>query len=352
MMRWLTCFALIAAGCSSGGGFIPRRDGGLPDFAGPHDMLGGGDMARSASCSNGTQDGTETDIDCGGPSCDRCADNHKCLGPSDCQSNNCVEGLCAPINNQSCADGVRDGSETDVDCGGGSCPQCGNGRSCFQPSDCQSNNCQNGFCSQGATCFDGVKNGNESDVDCGGGACPACSNGLACFNSNDCQSLTCSNGLCCGSGTLNCDGQSFNGCEVFPQSDSSNCGSCFNACAFNQTCQNGGCVGGGTMLVGQFDVNSGPAWGGNPPCYTCQEACANLFGGTAGSYSCSTVQGQVNHLAWASGYGDSTHCGGGTPVADTYKLGTNYDCGANNCSYSAYVQDNCTAGNSVNYCYR
>jgi hypothetical protein len=246
-MRWLAALGLIVSGCSSGGGFVPRRDGGTLDFAGPQNDLAGSDLAQGAGCLDGKQDGNETDVDCGGGSCGPCVNGRKCLGPPDCQSNNCSGGFCAPNNNPSCTNGVRDGSETDVDCGGGSCPQCGNGRSCFQPSDCQSNNCQNGFCSQGATCFDGVKNGNESDVDCGGGACPACSNGLACFNSNDCQSLTCSNGLCCGSSTLNCDGQSFNGCEVFPQSDSSNCGSCFNVCGGNQTCQNGGCVGGGNF---------------------------------------------------------------------------------------------------------
>jgi len=36
---------------------------------------------------------------------------------------------------------MRDGTETDVDCGGGSCPKCVNGKACLQDYDCQSGNC-------------------------------------------------------------------------------------------------------------------------------------------------------------------------------------------------------------------
>jgi alpha-tubulin suppressor-like RCC1 family protein len=44
-----------------------------------------------------------------------------------------------------CADGVRNGSETDVDCGG-SCPKCGPGRACSQDSDCENDVCCSGTC--------------------------------------------------------------------------------------------------------------------------------------------------------------------------------------------------------------
>lgn len=37
-----------------------------------------------------------------------------------------------------CTDGIKNGTETDVDCGGGTCPKCGVGRTCATPSDCQS----------------------------------------------------------------------------------------------------------------------------------------------------------------------------------------------------------------------
>ena len=50
-----------------------------------------------------------------------------------------------------CDDGVQNGQETGVDCGGPDCP------ACPQP-----------------TCDDGIQNGSETGVDCGGPDCPAC----------------------------------------------------------------------------------------------------------------------------------------------------------------------------------
>jgi hypothetical protein len=47
----------------------------------------------------------------------------------------------------------------------------------------------------GQTCSDGIKNGSETDVDCGG-SCPRCANGKACIVANDCISGTCSGGQC------------------------------------------------------------------------------------------------------------------------------------------------------------
>ena len=49
----------------------------------------------------------------------------------------------APAN--SCADGVGDGTETDVDCGGG-CARCANGKTCVSSNDCQSGVCAAGHC--------------------------------------------------------------------------------------------------------------------------------------------------------------------------------------------------------------
>jgi hypothetical protein len=46
----------------------------------------------------------------------------------------------------SCTDAIQNGSETDVDCGGGACPDCPNGDTCSVNGDCQSNNCVGGLC--------------------------------------------------------------------------------------------------------------------------------------------------------------------------------------------------------------
>lgn len=59
-------------------------------------------------------------------------------------ANFCVGGGSGPT----CDDGVQNGDETGVDCGGSACPAC-------------------------PTCDDGVQNGDETGVDCGG-SCPPC----------------------------------------------------------------------------------------------------------------------------------------------------------------------------------
>jgi hypothetical protein len=49
------------------------------------------------------------------------------------------------------------------------------------------------------TCSDGIQNGAETDVDCGGGTvtgCPLCANGKMCVHDGDCQSGLCMNRVC------------------------------------------------------------------------------------------------------------------------------------------------------------
>ncbi|MEM9069712.1 MAG: hypothetical protein AAGE52_14465 [Myxococcota bacterium] len=45
------------------------------------------------------------------------------------------------------------------------------------------------------SCDDGVRNGSETDIDCGG-TCDACANFLACETSDDCQSGNCDDDVC------------------------------------------------------------------------------------------------------------------------------------------------------------
>ncbi len=81
--------------------------------------VGGG---SGPTCTDGVQNGNETGVDCGGPDCPACP---------------------------TCTDGVQNGNETGIDCGGPDCPAC-------------------------PTCDDGVQNGNETGVDCGGPDCAPC----------------------------------------------------------------------------------------------------------------------------------------------------------------------------------
>jgi hypothetical protein len=45
-------------------------------------------------------------------------------------------------------------------------------------------------------CTDGITNGAETDVDCGGGTCPRCQGGQICTSRNDCHTALCTSGTC------------------------------------------------------------------------------------------------------------------------------------------------------------
>jgi hypothetical protein len=51
-------------------------------------------------------------------------------------------------------------------------------------------------CLQAPTCQDGVKNGNETSIDCGGPECAPCTVGMDCKLASDCDSWLCKNGKC------------------------------------------------------------------------------------------------------------------------------------------------------------
>jgi hypothetical protein len=69
-----------------------------------------------------------------------CPNGSSCTQNSDCNSFNCVGGTCQPPVNP-CTNGMLDGDESDVDCGGITCPGCPPGGTCNHNSDCLSNNC-------------------------------------------------------------------------------------------------------------------------------------------------------------------------------------------------------------------
>ncbi len=96
-----------------------------------------------------------------------------------------------------CENGVKDGTESDIDCGGTCSTKCGLGKGCGQQSDCMSETdggvpilCFSNTCSL-EICRNGTKDPGETDTDCGGGACPKCVNGKACSVDSDCASGAC-----------------------------------------------------------------------------------------------------------------------------------------------------------------
>jgi hypothetical protein len=88
-------------------------------------------------CTDQIRNGEETDVDCGG-ACGRCELGDTCRTNEDCEDSECVAGTCTPLP---CVNGVLDPGETDVDCGGPTCRKCSGGRSCGVAGDCFNGTC-------------------------------------------------------------------------------------------------------------------------------------------------------------------------------------------------------------------
>lgn len=135
-----------AAGAGMGGSSPSAGGGGGAGGAGggmsaSSSGAGGGEVAM---CNDGEPNGAETGVDCGGPKCAKCGSCQPCLIDFDCETGCCANSVCVQFNGDvcdpinTCPNGCQDGTETDVDCGGGgSCSiQCGPTKNCIVPTDC------------------------------------------------------------------------------------------------------------------------------------------------------------------------------------------------------------------------
>lgn len=203
--------------------------------------------------------------------------------------------VCAPVvDPTTCSDMATNGSETDVDCGGGACPACGDGASCAAGSDCTSGVCQAGTC--------------QSQLP----------EGSVCMSPAQCSSGFCVDGVCCGSA---CSGL---------------CQGCDSALTGGT---NGVC---GSVLVGT-DPNSecadaGPATCGTTGSCSGTGTCSLYPGGSACSGSSCSGETQT----------DPGVCDGvGTCVAGSMSSCTPYTCGPTACKTMCAAHVDCTSGN---YC--
>ncbi|MBI4703099.1 MAG: hypothetical protein HY744_18435 [Deltaproteobacteria bacterium] len=126
-----------------------------------------------------------------------------CAGHDDCVGGYWCVGLNCAL--PKCDDKVKDGQETDVDCGGPSCPGCGLGKACSQGSDCASGACTAGKCTE---CTPGAK-------DCLGSVPRTCDPGGSWQTGPACQGATpfCCAGSCVG-GVVEVAAGSYHTCAV------------------------------------------------------------------------------------------------------------------------------------------
>jgi hypothetical protein len=83
-------------------------------------------------------------------------------------------------------------------CGGGKkCDAMGNCVACLIDMDCTTGTQPSCFMNACVSCSDGMMNGDETGIDCGGTKCTGKCNGDTCAMGMDCKSGFCADGVCC-----------------------------------------------------------------------------------------------------------------------------------------------------------
>lgn len=318
-------------------------------------------------CDDGEWTGNETDVDCGGTCGATCDIGKMCKSGNDCASGDCFQNRCVECTTGAqcaskicsahacaaprCDDGVKNGGEGDVDCGSACSSTCVLGQTCHDGSDCSSTRCNAGFCVE-CTANDQCRSGICTDNACApmpkflvGGSVLGLADGEQVTIALGGESLTIATNT----------GFTF----TTPVEKEQPYAVTVTASPANKACV----VSNGSGTMGNVDVTDvrvtcgarsyllkdAPYWGSHPQVYSCVEACALVFGGTASNYACSIAPDKVTHTAWVSGYGTGQYCSSnGTPASETFKSGTTYG-GVGD--YSAYVSDHCYTDNDRNYCF-
>ena len=234
-----------------------------------------------------------------------------CISNAQCAASGRV---CDTVNDvcvaPTCTDLMKDGSETDIDCGGSTCSACGNGMMCSIGGDCTSGYCAGTTC---AACTLDTQCPGTSFCDLATGKCtPDKSNGNPCGGDGQCVSGHCSDNLCCDQA---CNGT----CQA--------CSGAKKGTGVNGTC--------GAIILGLDPDNECPgiyACGGAGACQSCSDSTKNgaetdvdCGGGTCGKCGtgkmCSIPADCLSNTCTSGTCGEL--CGNGT-------IGTGEQCDDNN----------------------
>jgi hypothetical protein len=146
---------------------LAKADGGFSDLSNVASAAGGCEATGSTDvCNNGRDDDCDGVLDSDDPDCAGCPQFE-----TDCA--NGIDDDCDSMND-----------DVDPDCNPGGC-----GEACPPGQYCIDDVCV-------SHCHDGVRNGDESDIDCGGSCGATCEAGQSCNGSFDCKSNSCVSGVC------------------------------------------------------------------------------------------------------------------------------------------------------------
>ena len=267
----------------------------------------------SPKCDDGVKNGAETDTDCGGPLCAPCVPPSACKLDSDCTSAVCRNGHCAL---PTCSDGAENADESDIDCGGSCTRKCDDSKACLIDADCVSIVCKGKQC-QAATCMDAVMNQDETDVNCGGTKCPACGEGKKCSLASDCMTRVCMAMTCRPSTCI--DGVK-NGDETDVDCGGS-CPTCGDgkSCVAMHDCSSGVC----TSMVCQKATCSDTVKNGGETDLNCGGPCS----GCASGKMCKSTSDCASMLVCLSSVCSTASCSDG--LKDQSE--TDVDCGGGGC---------------------
>jgi hypothetical protein len=346
-----------------------------------------------------------------------CANDAACVVPNTCGGGGptgtpfvcgCTLKTCANLNKtcgtvtdgcfttQGCDNGTKEGTETDIDCGGGAAGTCGNtcapGKQCNVDTDCGTGHCADGVCCNSSctgTCqaCSAAKKGSGVDGTCGSitlglqdaNATSTCLGNNACDGANHCKKIdgqtcslnsecvngSCADGVCCNTactGTcLACSALKKGGgvdgvCGNIPVNQPDNvatatctgasacdgAGNCKKSlgqgCGSNGVCANNNCIDGTCCGVGSCPACQSCAVGANGTCGNLpagpDSVTPNTCTGTSscdGSGNCKKANGQGCSATSECATGtcvDSVCCGvASCPACKSCALGGNGTCG-------------------------